>query len=45
LFEKLLAALYEKGRAIEAATHLEIDAVIDPADTRRHVSRALAAAG
>jgi acetyl-CoA carboxylase carboxyltransferase component len=43
LFESLLAALYEKGRAIEAATHLEIDAVIDPVDTRHHVSRALAA--
>ena len=45
LFESLLAKLYDKGRAIEAATHLEIDAVIDPADTRRHASRALAAAG
>jgi acetyl-CoA carboxylase carboxyltransferase component len=45
LFDSLLAKLYDKGRAIEAAAHLEIDAVIDPADTRRHVSRALAAAG
>ena len=44
LFETLLATLYEKGRAVEAATHLEIDAVIDPADTRHRVSRALAAA-
>ena len=44
LFDTLLASLYDKGRAIEAATHLEIDAVIDPADTRRHVSRALATA-
>jgi acetyl-CoA carboxylase carboxyltransferase component len=44
LFDSLLATLYDKGRAIEAATHLEIDAVIDPADTRRHVSRALATA-
>jgi acetyl-CoA carboxylase carboxyltransferase component len=43
LFQTLLATLYEKGRAIEAATHLEIDAVIDPAETRRHVSRALSA--
>jgi acetyl-CoA carboxylase carboxyltransferase component len=45
LFNSLLAELYEKGRAVEAATHLEIDAVIDPADTRRLVSRAFAAAG
>jgi acetyl-CoA carboxylase carboxyltransferase component len=44
LFHSLLAGLYAKGRAIEAATHLEIDAVIDPADTRRLVSRAFAAA-
>jgi len=44
LFAALLAGLYAKGRAIEAATHLEIDAVIDPADTRRLVSRAFAAA-
>jgi acetyl-CoA carboxylase carboxyltransferase component len=45
LFESLLATLYDQGRAIEAATHLEIDAVIDPADTRRCVSRAIAVAG
>ncbi len=44
LFDTLVAQLYEKGRAVEAATHLEIDAVIEPADTRRMVSRALAAA-
>lgn len=44
LFSSLLAELYEKGRAVEAATHLEIDAVIDPADTRRLVSRAFGAA-
>lgn len=44
LFNSLLVELYEKGRAVEAATHLEIDAVIDPADTRHLVSRAFAAA-
>ena len=44
LFDRLLAELYQKGRAVEAATHLEVDAVIDPADTRRVVSRAFAAA-
>ena len=45
LFDSLVATLYEKGRAVEAATHLEIDAVIEPSETRRHVSRALAATG
>lgn len=43
LFGELVSKLYEKGRAVEAATHLEIDAVIEPAETRQHVSRALAA--
>jgi len=44
LFQTLLDSMYEKGKAIEAARHLEIDAVIQPADTRRHVLRALSAA-
>jgi acetyl-CoA carboxylase carboxyltransferase component len=44
LFEDLLARLYEVGKATEAASFLEIDAVIDPADTRAVVLRALAAA-
>jgi acetyl-CoA carboxylase carboxyltransferase component len=34
LFEKLLAQQYERGQAAEVASVLEIDAVIDPADTR-----------
>ena len=41
LFDRLLRQLYEKGRAVEAAAHLEIDAVIEPADTRQHIVRAL----
>ena len=41
LFNSLLGSLYARGKAIEAATHLEIDAVIDPADTRSHILRAL----
>ena len=43
LFERLLDALYERGKAIEAASYLEIDAVIDPADTRRVIISALGA--
>ncbi|MEM7082473.1 MAG: carboxyl transferase domain-containing protein [Pseudomonadota bacterium] len=41
LFEQLVRALYERGKATEAAAFLEIDAVIDPAETRRVVLRAL----
>jgi len=44
MYEKLVAASYERGKATEAATHLEIDAVIDPADTRQVILRALASA-
>lgn len=44
LFNQLVARMYEVGRATEAASFLEIDAVIDPAHTREVVLRALAAA-
>lgn len=44
LFASLVAKLYEVGKATEAAAHLEIDAVIDPAQTRQVVLRALNAA-
>ena len=37
LFDKLLATLYRRGKAINVAASLEIDAVIDPADTRRWI--------
>jgi acetyl-CoA carboxylase carboxyltransferase component len=43
LFNRLVAEAYEAGKATEAATHLEIDAVIDPTDTRAVILRALAA--
>ena len=42
LFEKLVKQMYEAGKATEAAAHLEIDAVIDPADTRRELAGMLA---
>jgi acetyl-CoA carboxylase carboxyltransferase component len=44
LYEKLLASLYERGKAINMASYLEIDAVIDPADTRRWMVEGLKAA-
>jgi len=44
-YEELLAGYYERGKALSVATVGEIDDVIDPADTREVVIRALAAAG
>jgi acetyl-CoA carboxylase carboxyltransferase component len=41
----LVARMYELGKATEAAAFLELDAVIDPADTRAVILRALAASG
>ena len=43
-YESLVAQLYEIGKAINMAAHLEIDAVIDPADTRRWIMRGLKSA-
>jgi acetyl-CoA carboxylase carboxyltransferase component len=41
LFDKLLGSLYARGKAINVAASLEIDAVIDPADTRRWITEGL----
>lgn len=41
LYNELVAGLYERGKAVNMAAHLEIDAVIDPADTRSWVMRGL----
>ena len=35
LFERMVAAAYERGKALNMASVLEIDAVIDPAESRR----------
>ncbi|WP_420392354.1 carboxyl transferase domain-containing protein [Acuticoccus sp.] len=35
LYEQLLGEYYENGKALKAASSAEIDAVIDPVDTRR----------
>ncbi len=43
LEDKLIAEAYERGKAIKIAQALEIDAVIDPADTRTWLLRGLAA--
>ena len=44
LFQRLLSAAIERGQALNMASHLEIDDVIDPADTRPWLKRVLAAA-
>ena len=44
LFDKLVAKAYESGKALNMASYLEIDAVIDPADTRAWLLRGLNAA-
>jgi acetyl/propionyl-CoA carboxylase alpha subunit len=41
LYQKLVAERYEFGSAINMATTLEIDAVIDPAETRTWLARGL----
>ncbi len=41
LFDRLLGSLYSRGKAINVAATLEIDAVIDPADTRRWIVQGL----
>ncbi len=44
LFQQLVAKQYEAGQAINMAATLEIDAVIDPADTRAWLLRGLQSA-
>ncbi|MEM8755212.1 MAG: biotin carboxylase, partial [Pseudomonadota bacterium] len=44
-FERLVGELYERGKALNAASLLEFDAVIDPAETRAAIAKTLAAAG
>jgi acetyl-CoA carboxylase carboxyltransferase component len=41
LFQKKVAESYARGKAINMAAYLEIDDVIDPADTRRWILRGL----
>jgi len=41
LFNKYVSMAYEMGKAVNMAAYLEIDSVIDPADTRRWISQGL----
>ncbi len=44
LYNKLLDQLYERGKAVNMASYLEIDAVIDPIDTRKWILKGLMSA-
>jgi len=44
-YQRLVDELYERGKALNAASLLEFDAVIDPAATRDEIDRALSTAG
>jgi acetyl/propionyl-CoA carboxylase alpha subunit/acetyl-CoA carboxylase carboxyltransferase component len=45
LYEKLVAGLYEKGKAVSVASAFEIDAVIDPKETRSWLIRGMKTSG
>ncbi|MBC8442073.1 MAG: biotin carboxylase [Deltaproteobacteria bacterium] len=40
-YNDMVDMLYENGKAINMASYMEIDSVIDPADTRKWISRGL----
>ena len=43
-FQEMVERMYTHGKAVNAASHFEIDDVIDPADSRRWVSTAFGSA-
>lgn len=45
LFDKMVAEMYERGKAVNTATFFEFDDVIDPADSRKWIVSGLNAAG
>ena len=44
MFQHLVGIAYERGKALNMASYLELDAVIDPAETRAWLIRGLASA-
>jgi acetyl/propionyl-CoA carboxylase alpha subunit/acetyl-CoA carboxylase carboxyltransferase component len=42
-YERMVAGMYERGKALSVASLFELDDVIDPADTRRVITEALRA--
>jgi acetyl-CoA carboxylase carboxyltransferase component len=41
LFDEMVERMYRIGKAVNVASHFEVDDVIDPADSRRWISNAL----
>ena len=41
MFQQMVDKLYERGKAVNMAAHFEIDAVIDPVDSRRWILSAI----
>jgi acetyl-CoA carboxylase carboxyltransferase component len=44
-YQAMVERMYEHGKAVNMASHFEIDDVIDPADSRRWITTMLATAG
>lgn len=44
-YERWVSELYETGKALNTGSHFQVDDVIDPADTRRWVTRGLHSLG
>src|SRR5581483_5834900 len=44
LFDKMVAKMYESGKALNVASHFEFDDVIDPLDSRKWIMTALRSA-
>ena len=42
-YDKMVARMYEVGKAVNIASHFEFDDVIDPAESRRWIVAALGA--
>jgi acetyl-CoA carboxylase carboxyltransferase component len=40
-YEGMVADMYKRGKAVNMASHFELDDVIDPAETRNWISRGL----
>ncbi len=40
-YDEMVAGMYERGKAVNVASHFELDDVIDPADSRHWIARAL----
>jgi acetyl-CoA carboxylase carboxyltransferase component len=44
LFDQMVARMYERGKALNSASHFEIDDVIDPLESRKWIMAGLRSA-